>query len=85
MEIDSEQVSLVLTPGSEEVSGHDHKALVAALVANREWVEEKVVANSGVLLLGFDVRDAVDFDAIVDALGWPDRGSRSCRARRGSP
>jgi len=72
VEIDGEQVPLVLTPGSEALSGHDHGALVAALLANKEWVEEKVIANCGVLLRGFGVRDAVEFDAIVDALGWPD-------------
>jgi hypothetical protein len=71
VEIDGEQVPLVLTPASQEVSGN-HEALVAALVANREWVEEKVVTNSAVLLRGFGVRDAVEFDAIVDTLGWPD-------------
>ncbi|CAM0912934.1 unnamed protein product [Alopecurus aequalis] len=73
VEIDGEQVPLVLTPASsDEVSAHDHEALVAALRANREWVEEKVVTNSAVLLRGFGVRDAVEFDAIVHTLGWPD-------------
>lgn len=71
VEIDGEQVPLVLTPASQDVSGN-HEALVAALLANREWVEEKVVTNSAVLLRGFGVRDAVEFDAIVDTLGWPD-------------
>jgi hypothetical protein len=49
--IDSELVLLVLTPfGNGKV-----EALVAALKANREWVEAKVVSNHDVLLRGFDV------------------------------
>jgi hypothetical protein len=28
--------------------------------ANREWLDSKVIANSAVLLRGFDVRDAVE-------------------------
>jgi hypothetical protein len=49
--IDSELVLLVLTPfGNGKV-----EALVAALKANREWVEAKVVSNRDVLLRGFDV------------------------------
>jgi hypothetical protein len=61
---------LVLTPATEEHK--DHEALVAALRASREWLEGKVIASSAVLLRGFDVRDAVEFDAVVEALGWPD-------------
>jgi hypothetical protein len=62
--IDGEQVPLVLTPSRD--------GKVEALKANREWVEAKVVSNSGALLRGFDVRDAVEFNSIVEALGWPD-------------
>jgi hypothetical protein len=68
--IDGEQVPLVLTPAIE--GGTRHEALVAALRAEREWLEGKVVANSAVLLRGFGVRDAAEFDAVVEALGWPD-------------
>jgi hypothetical protein len=49
--IDSELVPLVLTPSGDGKV----EALVAALKANREWVEAKVVSNSDVLLRGFDV------------------------------
>jgi len=70
--IDGEQVPLVLAPSDEGAKGSGCEALVEALRANREWVEGKVVANSGVLLRGFDVRDAVEFNAVVEALGWPD-------------
>jgi hypothetical protein len=66
--IDGEQVPLVLTPSGDGKV----EALVAALKANREWVEAKVVSNSGVLLHGFDMRDAVEFNSIVEALRWPD-------------
>jgi hypothetical protein len=68
--IDGERMPLVLTPATEEHK--DHEALVAALRASREWLEGKVIASSAVLLRGFDVRDAVEFDAVVEALGWPD-------------
>ncbi|CAL5080982.1 unnamed protein product [Urochloa decumbens] len=71
--IDGEQMPLVLTPSTADEKDHkSHEALVAALRANREWLEGKVIANSAVLLRGFDVRDAVEFDAVVDAMGWPD-------------
>ncbi|KAF8711620.1 hypothetical protein HU200_029074 [Digitaria exilis] len=74
--IDGEQMPLVLTPSSTTAAGKDctssHEALVAALRANREWLQGKVVANSAVLLRGFDVRDAVEFNAVVEAMGWPD-------------
>ncbi|CAN6162281.1 unnamed protein product [Urochloa humidicola] len=71
--IDGEQMPLVLTPSTTAGKDHtSHEALVAALRANREWLEGKVIANSAVLLRGFDVRDAVEFDAVVDAMGWPD-------------
>uniref|UniRef100_A0A0D3GZS0 TauD/TfdA-like domain-containing protein n=1 Tax=Oryza barthii TaxID=65489 RepID=A0A0D3GZS0_9ORYZ len=66
--IDGEQVPLVLTPAGERGG----EALAAALRARREWVEAKVVASSAVLLRGFGVRDAAEFDAVVGALGWPD-------------
>ncbi|KAF0899433.1 hypothetical protein E2562_019545 [Oryza meyeriana var. granulata] len=70
--IDGEQVPLVLTPSASSPSVGGGEALAAALRENREWVEAKVVANSGLLLRGFGVRDAAEFDAVVDALGWPD-------------
>jgi hypothetical protein len=70
--IDGEQVPLVLAPSGDDGKSNGYEALVEALKANREWVEAKVVANSGLLLRGFDVRDAAEFNAVVEALGWPD-------------
>uniref|UniRef100_A0A0E0IB75 TauD/TfdA-like domain-containing protein n=1 Tax=Oryza nivara TaxID=4536 RepID=A0A0E0IB75_ORYNI len=70
--IDGEQVPLVLTPASSGSGERGGEALAAALRARREWVEAKVVSNSAVLLRGFGVRDAAEFDAVVGALGWPD-------------
>ncbi|XP_062199572.1 clavaminate synthase-like protein At3g21360 [Phragmites australis] len=72
--IDGEQMPLVLTPSADGkgcAGRTGYEALVAALRANREWLERKVVTHSAVLLRGFDVRDAVEFNAIVEALGWP--------------
>ncbi|RLM85033.1 clavaminate synthase-like protein [Panicum miliaceum] len=70
--IDGEQMPLVVGPSTPDEDHTSHEALVAALRANREWLEGKVVANSAVLLRGFDVRDAAEFDAVVEAMGWPD-------------
>ncbi|PUZ70372.1 hypothetical protein GQ55_2G224600 [Panicum hallii var. hallii] len=70
--IDGKQMPLVVGPSTADEDHTSHEALVAALRANREWLEGKVVANSAVLLRGFDVRDAAEFDAVVEALGWPD-------------
>uniref|UniRef100_A0ACD5XQY5 Uncharacterized protein n=1 Tax=Avena sativa TaxID=4498 RepID=A0ACD5XQY5_AVESA len=71
--IDGEQMPLVLNPAREGEAGGatGYEALVAALQAEKEWLEGKVVANSAVLLRGFGVRDAAEFDAVVEALGWP--------------
>ncbi|KAL6655739.1 hypothetical protein ACP70R_006565 [Stipagrostis hirtigluma subsp. patula] len=74
--IDGVQMPLVLTPSTGGEDGGDartgYQSLVAAVKGNREWLEGKVVAHSAVLLRGFDVRDAVEFDTVVEALGWPD-------------
>ena len=67
--IDGERMPLVLNPATTH---KDHEALVAALRTSREWLEGKVIASSAVLLRGFDVRDAMEFDAVVEAMGWPD-------------
>ncbi|CAD6225259.1 unnamed protein product [Miscanthus lutarioriparius] len=67
--IDGERMPLVPNPATTH---KDHEALVAALRASREWLEGKVIASSAVLLRGFDVRDAMEFDAVVEAMGWPD-------------
>ncbi|XP_066396161.1 clavaminate synthase-like protein At3g21360 [Miscanthus floridulus] len=67
--LDGERMPLVLNPATTH---KDHEALVAALRASREWLEGKVIASSAVLLRGFDVRDAMEFDAVVEAMGWPD-------------
>ncbi|GJN34174.1 hypothetical protein PR202_gb22818 [Eleusine coracana subsp. coracana] len=70
--IEGEQMPLVLIPSKEEEDRTCHEALIAAVKANREWLEGKVIANSAVLLRGFDIRDAEEFNAVVEALGWPD-------------
>ncbi|XP_048574787.1 clavaminate synthase-like protein At3g21360 [Triticum urartu] len=74
--IDGQQMPLVLGPSTkgagEGGGGTGYEALVAAVKAKREWLEDKVVTNSAILLRGFDVRDAAEFDAVVEALGWPD-------------
>ncbi|RWW63781.1 hypothetical protein BHE74_00029022 [Ensete ventricosum] len=68
--VDGEQMPLVLRPAEAQKRGPC--SLVAALKANKEWFEEKLLQHSAVLLRGFDVRDAEDFNKIVDAFGWDD-------------
>ncbi|CAL9128978.1 unnamed protein product [Musa textilis] len=68
--VDGEQMPLVLRPAEAQKRGVC--SLVAALKANKEWFEEKLMQHSAVLLRGFDVRDAEGFNDIVDAFGWDD-------------
>ncbi|URE25390.1 Taurine catabolism dioxygenase TauD, TfdA family [Musa troglodytarum] len=68
--VDGEQMPLVVRPAEAQKRGVC--SLVAALKANKEWFEEKLMQHSAVLLRGFDVRDAEGFNDIVDAFGWDD-------------
>ncbi|KAG6473472.1 hypothetical protein ZIOFF_067388 [Zingiber officinale] len=69
--VDGEAIPLVLRPSSGPGKS-SAEALVAALAANRAWFEEQLVRHSAVLLRGFDVADAVEFNDIVEAFGWED-------------
>ncbi|XP_047322600.1 clavaminate synthase-like protein At3g21360 [Impatiens glandulifera] len=68
--VDGETIPLVLNPrGIEE---REVKSLVSALKENKEWFEQMIIKNSAVLLRGFDVRNAEEFNDIVDVCGWED-------------
>ncbi|KAF8040202.1 hypothetical protein BT93_B2436 [Corymbia citriodora subsp. variegata] len=61
---------LVLLP--PEPTKADTESLVATLKKNREWFDQMIIKNSAVLLRGFDVNNAEDFNEIVEACGWED-------------
>ncbi|KAI8023745.1 Clavaminate synthase-like protein [Camellia lanceoleosa] len=68
--VDGETMPLVLLPPQPNKSGLE--SLVSAVKNNKEWFEEMIVKNSAVLLRGFDVEKAEDFNDIVEAFGWDD-------------
>ncbi|KAL2546340.1 Clavaminate synthase-like protein [Forsythia ovata] len=68
--VDGETMPLVLQPPA--ASKNDIDSLVMALKENKEWFEQMIIKNSAVLLRGFDVKNVVDFNEIVEAFGWDD-------------
>ncbi|KAK1279748.1 Clavaminate synthase-like protein [Acorus gramineus] len=68
--IDGEVVPMVLNPKEPHLS--DTKSLLTTLKANKGWFEDTLLKNSAVLLRGFDVRNAEDFNDVVEAFGWDD-------------
>lgn len=68
--VDGETMPLVLQP--PEADKADVGSLVLALKTNKDWFEKLIIKNSAVLLRGFDVKDAQDFNDIVEAFGWED-------------
>ncbi|KAL7611160.1 hypothetical protein Lser_V15G11854 [Lactuca serriola] len=68
--VDGETLPLVLTP--PEPSKNGIESLLVALKNNKEWFEEMLVKNSAVLFRGFDVKNAVDFNDIVETCDWED-------------
>ncbi|XP_073057638.1 clavaminate synthase-like protein At3g21360 [Primulina eburnea] len=68
--VDGETMPLVLQP--PEGGKNDVESLLAALKDNKEWFEQMIIKNSAVLLRGFDVNSAVEFNDIVEVCGWDD-------------
>ncbi|XP_050225102.1 clavaminate synthase-like protein At3g21360 [Mercurialis annua] len=68
--VDGETIPLVLQPPGPVKT--DVESLVSALKANKEWFEEMIIKNSAVLLRGFDVTKAEEFNDIVEAFDWED-------------
>lgn len=68
--VDGETMPLVLQPPCGGKT--DVEALVVALRENKEWFEQMIMKNSAVLLRGFDVKNAEEFNDIVEAFGWDD-------------
>ena len=68
--VDGETMPLVLEPPESNES--DIESLLSALRKNKDWFEEMIVKNSAVLLRGFGVKSAEDFNEIVETFGWDD-------------
>ena len=68
--VDGETLPLVLTP--PEPSKNGIESLLETLKNNKEWFDDMVTKNSAVLLRGFDVKNAVEFNDIVEAFDWED-------------
>lgn len=68
--VDGETIPLVLQPPEPSKSGLE--SLVLALEKNKEWFEKMIIENSAVLLRGYDVKSAEDFNEIVETFGWDD-------------
>ncbi|KAK3041298.1 hypothetical protein RJ639_001400 [Escallonia herrerae] len=68
--VDGETMPLVLQP--PEQGKRDIESLLVTLKDNKEWFEKMIIKNSAVLLRGYDVKDAVDFNEIVETFGWDD-------------
>ncbi|XP_057801709.1 clavaminate synthase-like protein At3g21360 [Salvia miltiorrhiza] len=68
--VDGEAVPLVLQP--PEGGGGKVEGLLWAIRENKEWFEKTIVKNSVVLLQGFHIKNAHEFNDIVEAFGWED-------------
>ncbi|KAI3467150.1 hypothetical protein Pfo_023813 [Paulownia fortunei] len=68
--VDGETMPLVLQPQAD--GKNDIELLLEALKQNKDWFEEMIIKNSAVLLRGFDVKNAVEFNDIVEVFGWDD-------------
>lgn len=66
--VHGETMPLVLQPTNK----NDMESLIEAVKKNKEWFEEMIIKNSAVLIRGFDVKDAQDFNEIVETFGWED-------------
>ncbi|KAL0463649.1 UNVERIFIED_CONTAM: Clavaminate synthase-like protein [Sesamum latifolium] len=68
--VHGETIPLVLQPPTDGKS--DVESLLEALGRNKEWFEDMIIKNSAVLLRGFDVKNAEEFNDIVEVFGWED-------------
>lgn len=68
--VDGETMPLVLQP--PEPTRNDVESLVSTIKKNKDWFEQMLIKNSAILLRGFNVQNAVEFNDIVEALEWDD-------------
>ncbi|KAH7839183.1 hypothetical protein Vadar_000830 [Vaccinium darrowii] len=64
--VDGETMPLVLQPNNN----NDVESLLVVLEKNKEWFKQMIIDKSAVLLRGFNVRNAEDFNDIVETVGW---------------
>ncbi|CAB4295544.1 unnamed protein product [Prunus armeniaca] len=69
--VDGETMPLVLQP-PEPNNSNDVESLVLALKKNKDWFEQMLIKNSAVLLRGFNVQNAEEFNDIIETFGWDD-------------
>ena len=68
--VDGETMPLVLHP-SEPNKG-DMDSLLSAVKENKDWFEQMIIKSSAVLLRGYNVNNAPDFNEILETFGWED-------------
>uniref|UniRef100_A0A7N0ULA9 TauD/TfdA-like domain-containing protein n=1 Tax=Kalanchoe fedtschenkoi TaxID=63787 RepID=A0A7N0ULA9_KALFE len=69
-EVDGEVMPLVLRPIKADSS--DLESLLLAIRNNKDWFDQVIAKHSAVLLRGFELKSAVDFNDVVEACGWED-------------
>ncbi|XP_077244030.1 clavaminate synthase-like protein At3g21360 [Tasmannia lanceolata] len=68
--IDGEEIPMVLQPAK---SHQDYiSSLLSTLRDNKEWFEKELVKHSAILLRGFNVQSAEEFNEVVETFGWDD-------------
>ncbi|CAK7326498.1 unnamed protein product [Dovyalis caffra] len=60
--------TMPLLPQPPEPNKSDRDSLLSALKQNKEWFEQMITKNSAVLLRGFDIKNAEDFNEIIESL-----------------
>uniref|UniRef100_A0A2N9J7Z4 Uncharacterized protein n=1 Tax=Fagus sylvatica TaxID=28930 RepID=A0A2N9J7Z4_FAGSY len=68
--VHGEIMPLVLQP--PEPNKGDLESLLFALKENKDWFEQMIIKNSAVLLRGYNVEKAEDFNEILEVFGWDD-------------
>ncbi|KAF3432582.1 hypothetical protein FNV43_RR27322 [Rhamnella rubrinervis] len=68
--VDGEIMPLVLQP--PEPNKGDLESLLSALKKNKDWFEQMITKNSALLLRGYRVNNAEDFNEIIEAFSWDD-------------
>ena len=66
--VHGEIMPLVLQP--PEPNKGDLESLLFALKENKDWFEQMIINNSAVLLRGYNVEKAEDFNEILEIFGW---------------
>ncbi|KAI4357878.1 hypothetical protein L6164_001797 [Bauhinia variegata] len=68
--VDGEIMPLLLQPA--EPNKNKLESLLQVLEKNKDWFDQMITKHSAVLLRGFDVKNAEDFNEIVETFGWED-------------